>query len=83
MHQPPQIKPWLSQEEMISWIQEAPDREAYQKRLTIWLTIIGSFHTHEIAQMLCVSKEAVWLWVSQYNKNGPDGLEHQGRGGRR
>jgi transposase len=30
-----------------------------------------------------MSKQAVWLWVGQYNKNGPEGLGRQGRGGRR
>lgn len=68
---------------MISWVQQAPNREAYQKRLAIWLTVIGPFYAHEVAQMLCISRQAVWLWISQYNKNGPDGLERQGRGGRR
>ena len=33
--------------------------------------------------MLGVSKQAVWLWVSQYNKDGLEGLVRQGRGGRR
>lgn len=33
--------------------------------------------------MLQVSQPAVWLWVSQYNSEGPKGLERKGRGGRR
>ena len=33
--------------------------------------------------MLGISKQAVWLWVGQYNRNGPEGLVRQGRGGRR
>jgi len=33
--------------------------------------------------MLQVSEQAVWLWVSQYNQKGPEGLVREGRGGRR
>ena len=33
--------------------------------------------------MLGVSKQAVWLWLGQYNKHGPAGLGRKGRGGRR
>ena len=33
--------------------------------------------------MLGVSKQAIWLWIGQYNQNGPEGLQRQGRGGRR
>ena len=33
--------------------------------------------------MLGVSKQAVWKWVSQYNTQGPGGLDREGRGGRR
>ena len=83
MRGPAQIKPWLSEEEFLVWIREAASREAYQKRLAIWLTKIGPFHADEVAKMLGVSKQAVWLWVSQYNKDGPEGLVRQGRGGRR
>jgi len=83
MRRPAQIKPWLSEEEFLVWIREAVSREAYQKRLAIWLTKIGPFHADEVAKMLGVSKQAVWLWVSQYNKDGPEGLVRQGRGGRR
>ena len=83
MHRPARIKPWLSEEELLVWVREAPSREAYQKRLAIWLTFIGPFHAHQVATMLGVSKQAVWLWVGQYNNNGPDGLNRQGRGGRR
>ena len=83
MREPAQIKPWLSEEESLVWIREAPDIEAYQKRLAIWLTKIGPFHAHEVARMLGISKQAVWLWVGQYNQKGPEGLVREGRGGRR
>jgi transposase len=33
--------------------------------------------------MLGVSKQAVWLWLGHYNKQGPDALDRKGRGGRR
>jgi len=36
-----------------------------------------------VARMLGVSKQAIWLWVGQYNEEGPEGLLRQGRGGRR
>jgi len=77
------LRAWLSTEELLNWLREAPDRESYQKRLAIWLTHIGPFHAHEVANMLGVSKQAVWLWIGQYNKQGPSGLERYGRGGRR
>ena len=83
MRGPAQIKPWLSEEEFFVWIREAVSREAYQKRLAIWLTQIGPFQAEEVAKMLGISKQAVWLWVGQYNKDGPGGLVRQGRGGRR
>jgi transposase len=51
--------------------------------LAIWLTHLGPYAAHQIADMLQVSCQAVWLWVGQYNKHGPAGLERRGRGGRR
>jgi len=83
MRGPARINPWLSEEEFLVWIREAASREAYQKRLAVWLTKIGPFHADEVSKMLGVSKQAVWLWVSQYNKDGPEGLVRRGRGGRR
>jgi transposase len=83
MKSPAKIESWLSLDELSVWVREAPDREAYQKRLVIWMITVKKLHAHEIADMLQVSKQAVWLWVSQYNKNGPEGLERTGRGGRR
>jgi transposase len=83
MRKPAIIKSWLTPEELLSWLKEAPTVEAYQKRLAIWLTYIGPFHAQEVADMLGVSKQAVWLWLGQYNKHGPTGLGRKGRGGRR
>lgn len=83
MRKPTQVKPWLSSDELLVWIRGAADRDSYQKRLAIWLTFIGPFHAHEVAGMLGVSTQAIWLWLGQYNKHGPSALDRQGRGGRR
>lgn len=83
MRNPARIEPWLSDLELMEWLRASPRVEDYQKRLAVWLTYIGPFHAHEVAKLLGVSKQAVWLWVGQYNKLGPDGLERRGRGGRR
>ena len=83
MRRPAQIKSWLSEEELLAWLREAPDRGSYQRRLAIWLTRLKSLHAEEVAGMLGVSKQAVWLWIGQYNQHGPEGLQRQGRGGRR
>jgi transposase len=83
MKKPAKLKPWLSVEELMVWVQEATSREDYQRRLAVWLTHIGPYYAQEIATMLQVSVQAVWLWVGQYNTQGPGGLQRQGRGGRR
>jgi transposase len=83
MRPPARLAPWLSPEELAVWVREAPTRPAYQLRLAIWLTHLGPYAAHQIADMLQVSCQAVWLWVGQYNKHGPAGLERRGRGGRR
>ena len=49
----------------------------------VWLTYRGPFRAQQLAEMLGVSKQAVWLWRGQYNKHGPAGLGRKGRGGRR
>jgi transposase len=73
MRRPAQIKPWLSEEELLAWLRDSPDRPSYQRRLTIWLTWTKALHAEEVAQMLGVSKQAIWLWIGQYNKEGPEG----------
>lgn len=83
MRRPASIRSWLSTEDLQSWVREAEQREEYQKRLAVWLTHIGPFPAHQVATLLGVSKQAVWLWVSQYNRQGPEGLQRRGRGGRR
>jgi biotin operon repressor len=51
--------------------------------LAIWLTWTKSLHAEKVAQMLGVSKQAIWLWLNRYQKQGPEGLQRQERGRRR
>ena len=83
MRRPARIEPWLSPEELAVWVREAPSRAEYQKRLAIWLTFSGPFHADRVADLIQVSTPAVWRWVAQYNRRGPEALRRQGRGGRR
>jgi transposase len=83
MRRPALIHQWLSEKELKAWVRKARSREEYQKRIAIWMTLTGPFPAHRVASLLVVSKQAVWLWVSQYNRLGPDGLQRRGRGGRR
>jgi transposase len=83
MRRPAHIHPWLSQKQLQAWVRKARTREEYQKRVAIWMTLTGPFPAHRVANLLLVSKQAVWLWVGQYNRRGPKGLQRQGRGGRR
>jgi transposase len=80
---PATIADYLSVEEMRQWVQEAPDAEARKRRTAIWLTRIERLHAKDVAQKLGASIQAVWLWIRQYNRGGPDGLIRVGRGGRR
>ena len=82
MKKPAQIRIWLDERDLGQWTREAKSAEELRRRLSIWLTFLG-YHAKEVAYWLQVSKQAVWLWVGQYNRQGPDGLERQGRGGRR
>lgn len=83
MRPPATIKPHLSIDEMFQWLQNCPDEDAHKRRMAIWLTHTGDLHAKQIAKILGVSIQAVWLWIRQYNTNGPSGLERAGRGGRR
>jgi len=82
MRKPAQIKPWLNETDLGQWTREAKSAEDLRRRLSIWLTFLG-YAAHEVAYWLQVSKQAVWLWVGQYNREGPEGLVREGRGGRR
>lgn len=46
-------------------------------------TQVGGIAAQSGAESLCVSKQAIRLWISRYNRQGPEGLDRQGRGGRR
>jgi transposase len=83
MKMPAHISPWLTDDELATWVREAPTLDAYKKREAIWLTRRGPFHAHKVSELLQVSKQAVWLWIKQYNQGGPDSLDRKGRGGRR
>jgi len=82
MRKPAKIKPHLTTEQMQHWLNQAPDKASYQRRLAIWMTCTKRLHAHEIAQMTGVSTPSIWLWIKQYNQLGPVGLDRQGRGGR-
>jgi len=83
MRPPAKIKPWLSNRRMFNWMQNAPDENSRKRRRAIWLTHTEKLSARKVAQILGVSTQAVWLWIAQYNKLGPKGLERAGRGGRR
>lgn len=83
MRPPAQIREHLPVEQLFAWLQQAPDQEAYKRRLAIWLTHTGRLHARQVAQIVGCSVPAVWLWIGQYNRLGPAGLARTGRGGRR
>lgn len=83
MRPPASIKNWLSIQKLFDWLQHAPDSAAHQRRMAIWLTHTGKLHADKVAAILGVSKQSVWMWIRQYNQKGPDGLDRNGRGGRR
>ncbi len=83
MRAPAKIEDHLTMEEMSQWLDDAPDRLSYKRRMAVWLTHSERLHAHQIADILDVSIQGVWLWIGQYNARGPAGLERQGRGGRR
>ena len=68
---------------MFNWLQNATDEDSSKRRRAIWLTHTDKLCARKVAQILGVSTQAVWLWIAQYNKSGPQGLERTGRGGRR
>jgi transposase len=68
---------------MFQWVQKSPDQTVHKTRMAIWLTHTGRLHAGQVADILGVSRQAVWLWIRQYNQRGPAGLERPGRGGRR
>ena len=83
MRRPAKIKNWLTAEQMADWLANAPDESAKKRRMTIWLIFTRHLYANNVARMLGLSVQSVWLWTKQYNLKGPQGLERKGRGGRR
>ena len=83
MRGPAHVVPWFTEDQLLAWLREAANAAEFRKRMVVWLTHFGSFRAEEIATYVGVSVQAVWLWVGQYNRCGPQGLVRQGRGGRR
>ena len=83
LRKPALIRPWLSEKELQAWVRKASSRDEYERRVAVWMTFSGPFPAHQVASLLLVSKQAIWLWIGQYNRLGPTGLQRQGRGGRR
>jgi transposase len=77
------LRAWLSEVELMEWVRTAEAADDCRRRLAVWLTYLGGHRAAQIAELLCVSVQAVWLWLGQYNREGPGGLRRQGRGGRR
>ncbi len=76
-------KAWLSDVEFLEWVRAAATPAQCRMRLAVWITALRGWPAHEVATLLGVSKQAVWAWLGQYNRLGPDGLDREGRGGRR
>ena len=83
MRKPSALSPRFTPAQLAAWVRKAPAKGAYQRRLAIWLTQVGPFAAHRVAELLAVSTQAVWKWLGEYNALGPQGLERHGRGGRR
>ena len=77
------IKSWLGLEQMYQWLQQADDESSRTRRLALWLICTGELGVPAVSVALGVSKQAIWLWIRQYNDHGPAGIERAGRGGRR
>ena len=71
MRKPASIHSWLLSEDLQTWVCEARGRDEYQRRLAICLTYPGPFPAPQVARLLGVSKQSVWLRASQYNRCGP------------
>jgi transposase len=83
MRRPGELRPWISEIELLEWLRESSTADEHQKRTALWLTHFGRWPAREVAEMVGVSVQAVWKWVGQYNRQGPSGLHRGGRGGRR
>jgi len=80
---PAGITTHMTVQKMFQWLQNVPDEWACKRRMAVWLTYTGKLNARQVAEVLGVSVQSVWLWIGQYNRKGPDGLRRKGRGGRR
>lgn len=78
-----QLVAWMSRDEVRDWVTTAESKGEYQRRLVIWIVTDHPMPATEVARILGISKQAVWKWISEYNRMGPRGLDRPGRGGRR
>jgi transposase len=79
MRPPAEIVAWMDCEELERWVQDAPTKEAYQRRLAIWWTACGARHATEIAALLQTSPRTVRRWIRQFNMDfALDGAYDQG-----
>jgi transposase len=72
----------LSQDEIRKRMIKSKEREQYQRWQSIFLTSKG-LQSDIVAEYVGTTKGTVHQWVYQYNHDGPDGYNLQGRGGRR
>jgi transposase len=73
----------MTREDLLVWLKEASTKDEYQRRLVIWMAVVQPRPAKTMAEALGISTQAVWKWISQYNRQGPEGLARTGRGGRR
>jgi hypothetical protein len=43
MRKPTEITPWLTAEQLRTWVKSAPDKAAHERRMAVWLTQEGPF----------------------------------------
>lgn len=83
MRDPIPIKQWLPNQELNKWVKKAPGVKAYRRRLAIRLKQVNKMSTEQVALILSVSEQTIWLWTKRYNKLGPKKYDFKVRGGRR
>lgn len=78
MRPPARIQSLFSVENMQTWLRAAPDKSGCRGRRAIRLTRADWLPARKAAELLRASSQAVWLGISEYNHQGPEGLERQG-----
>jgi transposase len=77
-----QLQDHLDTEGLRQRMLETKDREQFQRWQALYLTSKG-LRAEQVADYVGVSRGTVHQWVYHYNHEGPEGLELEGRGGRR